>query len=469
MKKFLLLLILIFCSFAPSACSCGKEEPTITATKLDYKVAMNQTLLLDNIITVTGTDNGYETIVSNKSVLSITDGIVTPLTPGETEVKCRIIGHDDKYVILSILVRDVYLAKSATIPKSEVTINMGAGKSAINKPQFSETVTEIPNIIYDTNIVGYDYATGTITARAIGETTIKIFYELCQVEFKVTVLKIVYTDYMSAEDIDLYVGDKGVFDFTIYPTDANQYRFYTFDNCLTIDSNGGFLAKNSSTATVYYEYYTSSQSEPIVGEFSVRIFELPDNLNFKVVDDNYDEIYYVFKGETHKILFEFTEYELLENFAYSDNIEVISEHIETDGFGNKYILFKAIESGLLNITISCNREIENVDRILSKTREIMCYDYSQIEIVAKYSIYPLSPNQNGEYMLNISGIDAGPNEVTFLFSVEETNITGWVNIYLVNSGKQEVGNTFRPTATGRYQFVAEYKGVQFCEIVVVVE
>ena len=279
MKKFLFILILIVSAILPTACSCGKEEPTISATRTEVSMAINQTLNIDSLITITGTDNDCEYVISNISVLKIEDGVIKPLTAGRADIKCKIIGYDENFVVIKVTVRDVKLAHTVSIPKDEIIINIGSGKSAVNKPIFNEEVTEIPNIICDTNIAGYDYATGTVTARAEGETVVRIVYELCEVEFKVIVQKIVFVTNMFVENARLYVGDTGTFDYDVYPTNGNQFRFYEGSDSLEVDSYGVFVAKSPDTVTVYCEYFSEADSDPKVVEFTVEIFDLPDNLD----------------------------------------------------------------------------------------------------------------------------------------------------------------------------------------------
>ncbi len=468
MKKILFLLILIISAFVSTGCSCGKEEPTISATRSHFSIALNQTVVIDDLINVTGAERNIEYVLDRDNIITIENGVVTPLTSGNVAIDCRLVGYEGISTKINVHVRDIYLAKSAIIPKEEIVINIGNGKQAINKPVFSEKVTEIPNVIYDANIVGYDYASGTVTARAQGETTIKIVYELCTVEFKVVVQKIVYVDYIQEiSDKRLYVGDKGAFEFNIYPSDANQYRFYTHSESIKVESSGEFIALSPSTAEdIYCEYYSGPDTEPVTLTFKVNIYALPDNLNFSVVDEEYEPISYIFKGETNIILFDFTEYELLENFTYSSNIEVLSSGIETDSNGNKFILFKALESGLLQITISCNREIENIDRTLSKTKEIRCYDYSEVETIALYQIYT-QDRVDDTYRVFLSDPDAIVDELTFIFRVETYDLTDGIKVYLMNNGKQEISRTFKPTAVGNYTIRVEYNGNLIDEFTVV--
>ena len=467
MKKFLFILILIVSAILPTACSCGKEEPTISATRTEVSMAINQTLNIDSLITITGTDNDCEYVISNISVLKIEDGVIKPLTAGRADIKCKIIGYDEIFVVIKVTVRDVKLAHTVSIPKDEIIINIGSGKSAVNKPIFNEEVTEIPNIICDTNIAGYDYATGTVTARAEGETVVRIVYELCEVEFKVIVQKIVFVTNMFVENARLYVGDTGTFDYDVYPTNGNQFRFYEGSDSLEVDSYGVFVAKSPNTVTVYCEYFSEANSDPKVVEFTVEIFALPDNLDFSFVDDSLENLPYIFIGETHKILFDFTEYELLENFSYSSNIEVVSDGIQTDSFGNKYILFKAVESGNLEVTISCNREIENIDRTLSKTREIRVYDYSDIETIARFHIYEQDRREDGSYLILLSDPAALVKELTFSFTVGSYNLTSGIKLYLTNNGKVEMGKTIAPTTVGEYRIIVEYNGHLIDEFTVV--
>lgn len=466
MKRFLALLSLIVCAFLPVSCSCNKE-PTISTSQLEIVLALNETFDLGSIITTENAENGYETIIRNKNIASVEGNVITPLESGETTLKCRILGYEDTLVTINLIVRDVYLAKSVSIPKSEVIINMGYGKSAINKPQFTEKVTEIPIVVCDNNIVSYDYMTGTITARKTGETLVKIIYEKCRVEFKVKVQDSIYVESMDMVDMSLYVNDSGRFSPIIYPTNGNQYRFYTHSDKIEVDSFGYYTAKSDGVATVYYEYYTDMNADVIVGEFNITIFPLPDDLAFTITDCNDNGVAFIFKGETNKIVFDLKSSDRLSNFRYSSNIEVVSDEISEDSSGKKFVLFKAKNTGNISINVSCDILLDGVIRELAYTVNVFAYEYSDIQTCIKGSIYTLVPDDYGVYRLKLNG---GFDSIVFWAGLEGLgdNILGnKIKVYLLQDEKVEVSNTFE-LREGAFTFVIEYDSHEIERYVVIV-
>lgn len=466
MKKILALLSLIVCAFLPISCSCNKE-PTISTSQSEIVLALNETFDLDSIITTENAEHGYETIIRNKTIASVEGNVITPLTSGETTLKCRILGYEDTLVTINLIIRDVYLAKSVTIPKSEVVINMGYGKSAINKPQFTEKVTEIPVVVCDNNIVSYDYMTGTISARNIGETTIKIIYEKCRVEFKVKVQDTIYVESMDMVDMTLYVNDSDRFSPIIYPTNGNQYRFYTHSDKIEVDSFGYYNAKSDGVATIYYEYYTDMNAEVRVGEFNVTIYPLPDDLAFSIINCENNSVSYIFKDETNKLVFDLKSSDRLSNFRYSSNIEVVSDDISEDSNGKKFVLFKAKNTGNISISVSCDILLDGVVRGLTYTVNIFVYDYSDIETCIKGSIYTLVPDEDGVYRLQLS---TGFESIAFWAGLKDLgdNILGdSIKVYLLQDEKVEVSNTFE-LRKGTFTFVIEYDSHEIERYVVIV-
>ncbi len=430
-------------------------------------MALNESFNLDSIITTENAENGYETIIRDKTIASVERNIITPLTSGETTLKCRILGYEDTLVTINLIIRDVYLAKSVSIPKSEVIINMGYGKSAINKPQFTEKVTEIPIVVCDNNIVSYDYMTGTITARNIGETTIKIIYENCRVEFKVKVQDTIYVESMDMVDMTLYVNDSGRFSPIIYPTNGNQYRFYTHSDKIEVDSFGYYNAKSDGTATVYYEYYVDMGADVTVGEFSVTIYPLPDDLAFSITDIEDNNVSFIFKDETNKLVFDLKSSDRLSNFRYSSNIDVLSDGISEDNNGKKFVLFKAKNTGNISINVSCDILLDGVTRELSYTVNIFAYDYSDIKTCIRGSIYTLVPDNDGVYRFRLS---SGFDSITFWAGLEGLgdNVLGnSIRVYLLQDEKVEVSKTFE-LREGNFTFIIEYDSHEIERYVVIV-
>lgn len=464
MKKVLVAIILILSALIPTACSCGKDSPQMSITRDSFCIAMNETIDLNDYIKVSGTKDGFDTIYSSENI-SIENGIVTPLCSGDTTVKCVLREYEDIFVVISISVRDVYLATSVGVPNANVIINMGTNNTAINKVQVAGEITEIPSITYDESVINYEYLSGTITAKKVGETIVKVAFEKCQVEFRVTVENIVYVEYFSVEDMALYVGDSGVFNYIKIPANANEYRFYTSSSLLSMDSQGNYTAVSSGVVEVNYEYVTKNgeKLETKTGSFSVEIKALPDAIDIQVFDINNNGCSEFWCGEKVKLVISLNGFEKTSDFEILGDIEVVSEGLQTDDDGNSYVLIKSTKVGQINISVSCNILLEDASRKISKSTSIFVRDLGEISMIAKYGIYILQET-NGEYVVNAP--EDTSMEISFLFEEGGVLLEG-VELYL---GDSKLSDTrFLVESVGRYTIHAMYRGILIKEIVVVVE
>lgn len=462
MKKLLVAIILMLSALIPSACSCGKDICSITATQDNFSIALNETLDLNDYIVVEGECSFSTSFDGNQ--ITIEDGVVTPITSGTVAIKCEIIGNEDIFTIVNITVRDIYLTTSASVNKKKIIINMGVTSTAINKVEVDSGITEEPQVVYDKSIIGYDYLTGSITARSVGETSVRVIYEKCFVEFFVKVENSVYVEYLSASDVTLYVNDSGKFEIVIMPSNANQYKYYSYSTILGVDSAGNYYAKGNGKATVYVQYLMKNgeKIETKTTTFSVTIYALPDSIDFDFFDQYGNEFGTFFKGETGRIVLKLNEYELVGSYQFSDNIKIVSNGVLTDQYGKPYVLFEANDVGELSIEVSCNILINDVSRKISKTKTINVKDSNMINVVVKHDIYNVE-GEGLEYKVG-SG-----RAISIFFMLDNVQLSG-VNLYLVeNENKSELSNGFVFTDAGRYLIRAEYKGLTIKEIVVVVQ
>ncbi len=461
MKKVLVAIILILSALIPTACSCGKDVCAISATQTEFSIALNETLNLNDCVEFTGAD-GFSTSFEG-DLISVTNGVVTPLASGEVEIRCELNGYDDIYTTIKVVIRDVYLAKSASVNKQNIIINMGVASSAINKVEIEDNVTEEPQVIYDKSIIGYDYITGSITARSVGTTNVKIIYEKCSVEFKVKVENSIYLEYLSAEDETLYVNDRGKFNVTMTPSDANQYKFYSYSTILGVDSSGNYVAKGSGKAVVYIEYLAKNGNkvETKTESFNVTIYALPDSIDFDFLDKFGNEFDIFFKGEEGRIVLKLEDYEMYGEYQFGGDIKITSEDVSIDQHGNNYVTFVATKTGKINVEVACNILIDEVPRKISKTKTLNVLDTSDVDLIVKSDIYNV-PKLEGVYTVS-SGMP-----ISIFFKLDNVNIED-IDLYLVTKdAKTELTVPFVLSEAGRYTLKAEHKGLLIFEIVVVV-
>ncbi len=469
MKKILTIFILILSAIFPASCSCKKDIPdiSISITKTEFVLALNDTLDLNNYVVIDGCDDGFECEVLDETILSIENGVVTPKSGGNTDVKCKVKGYGDFFVTAKFVVCGVYLAEDAEPTLEKVIINLGAGKVATNKIVVNEKVTEIPTISCDTAVATYNYETGEVRAVAVGETTVRVAFERCETSFDVVVENNVFVEQLDLYNATMYVGDEGKFEYTIIPSNANQLSFYTNSTILEVDTYGGYEAKGVGSATVYCDYYLSSNtSKKLTKSFVVTIKDIPDYLNFWIMGTNGEALQYMFDSDTAKIVFDGEHYESLENFTFSDNIEVLSSGIQSGMDGSKFVLFKAKNVGMLEVTVSCVVRFDNTAKMVSKTKSISVYSFDQIEVVAKYNIYPFDADQNGNYMVTFDSI---VNSLSFSFRMNDSELSG-VKVYALNGDTkiELTNNEFEIEERGETTLVAEYGGKEIKRFKVVV-
>lgn len=466
MKKILVAFILILSALIPTACSCGKDSPQISITRDSFSIAMNETIDLNEYIEIKGSKDGFDAIWESDTI-TIENGVITPICAGETSIKCVLREREDIYVTIGVTVRDVYLATSVSVPNENIAINMGIGNTAINKVQVPSEITEIPTITYDKSVIDYNYISGTITAKKVGETIVKIVFEKCEVAFNVTVENIVYVEYFSVKDMSVYVGDIGVLNYIIIPTNANEYRFYTDSQLLSLDSHGNYTALSSGTAKVNYEYSTKNggKIETKTGFLNVEIKPLPDAIDIQIFDKDNNSCNEFLEGETIKLVLALNGFEKTSDFTVTGDIEVVSDGLQTDDGGNSYVLIKATKVGQINITVSCDIMVEDSSRKISKGVTLDIKTIGEISVMAKWGIYILQET-SGEYVLNAPAEGDTPMEINFFF--EEGGVL-LENVELYIGDNKLDGNVFVSENAGRYVIKAMYRGVEIKEIVVVVE
>lgn len=470
MKKILIIFILILSALCPSSCSCKEEKPdiSISISKTEFSLALNDTLDLKQYVTIDGCDNGFDCEISNGAVLSIENGVVTPKSGGVSDVKCKVKGYGDYFVVAKFTVNDVYLAETASVPLDKVIINLGAGKIANNKVVVDDKVTEIPLVSCDTSIATYNYLSGEVYANAVGETVVMVAFERCEVSFEVVVENNVFVEQLDLKNATMYVGDTGTFDFTVIPSNANQFRFYTESDILEVNTRGNYVAKKAGGAVVYCDYYLKGDTTTkLTKSFYVSINAIPDYLNFSIVSTGGQPLEYMFASDTAKIVFDVEHYDALENFIFSDNIEVLSSGIVSGLDGSKYVLFKAKNSGTLEVEVSATVRFDGTAKVVKKRKSIMVYSFDQISVGAKYNIYDIAPEQNGDYYITFGSIITSLN---FSCKVNGKDLSD-IKIYaIVGSEKIELTNGyFEIESKGESVIVIGYGGQEIRRFKVVVE
>lgn len=462
--------ILILSAIFSASCSCKEEnlDISISIAKTEFSLALNDTVDLKQYVTIDGCNNGFECEISNGAVLSIENGVVTPKSGGVSDVKCKVKGFGDYFVVAKFTINGVYLAETASVSLDKVIINLGAGKIANNKVIVDNKVTETPSISCDTSIATYNYSTGEVYAKSLGETVVTVAFERCEVSFEVVVENNIFVEQLDLRNTTMYVGDTSTFDFTVIPSNANQLRFYTESNILEVDNRGSYVAKEAGGAVVYCDYYLKGDTATKqTKSFYVSINAIPDYLDFSIMSTGGQPLEYMFASDTAKIVFDMEHYEMLENFTFSDNIEVLSSGIESGLDGSKYVLFKAKNLGLLNVEVSAIARFDGTAKMMTKERSITVYSFDQISVEAKYDIYEIDADKNGNYYITFGSI---VTSLSFSCKINGNDLSD-IKVYAIaGSVKTELENgIFEIENQGENVIAIEYCGQEIKRFKVVVE
>ena len=459
MRKILLIMVLIVCSFSCLACSCY-DDPIISYAKESITINIGNTFTIDdkNII-IENSKSSYKVIVLDEQIATIKNNIITPVNRGETKVKIYLEDDESYYVEIPLVITNHIYATNATLDSEYVQINIHKNNTAINKLTLNKGCNEVPQITYDESIISYNFRTGSIVAKTTGRTTVVILFGSVNVSFEVVVVDVVYTQKIEVEDITVFEGGQGKLPVRVFPDTANTYEFYPITNeIIKVEKDGSFQALSVGKSTVSLKYLQSENSEIKHISFVVNVVEFNDDITVDIVNVDNSDVQYFLKENKYKMIVSAYHDIKTESFVFSDNIWV--ENISVNN-NVAEIEFYFKESG--NVTFDVKVKFDEFSYI-NKDVTIRVLDYDDISVYAKWSIYQQSVFDDGMYRIYLHGDDGFANYLNFSLVIgDDENSVSLIEDYkiyqLVEGGRIVCLDTsidgekvykFEPISVGEY-------------------
>lgn len=478
MRKILLFLCLIVSAFGFASCSCSSDKSAIVYAEKSISIYENESYTIDERnIEISGESTQYIVYILDENIAKIDNNIVTPVSVGKTKIRFQIEDKKDVFFDVDFEVKLGKIAKSVSIEKSMVNIDMSEGVlTSLNRITVNNESDEIPTIICDNNIVNYDYTTGVVTAVGVGSTIVQINYLKCSVFFEVNVTKNFYVTYMTANDCKVYANSTGKLPFQIYPSNANTYTFSLSEKDKDRDdfivyADGTYKSFGETNITLNYFFYTDKNQRSEMFSFDVEIVEKITDFEYVIKDE---------KGAICNNYIVDCEYTLIiqvDNELGTPALQINGGFAETSstvymvGVGYQ-MRFKYNSIGTKKIHVTYLLSLGNVQNSFTKTIDLEIVDKSVIKIGGKWLSMTLEPNNLGKYEIYLDGLDGSrANNITIMLEINgifDTNLQYTVYKIVSETNKVEIDKTFVPEETGEYTFEVFLEGESVGKIIVLV-
>ena len=253
----------------------------VQVTQTEAKIQLNRTTLLLGVgesyqlfASVTGDDSVTQWSSMDKAVVSVKDGKVTALSEGQAAVKVRTAGG-----LLAICRITVKKAPDcATLSANELLLGVGEPYQFFcNLP--AGTAAWVRSYASSNSRVVTCTPTGAIAGRKPGKATVTAtLYNGVTAQCQVTVGKAPDTAALSADTLELGVGEKYRFSCTVPKGTAARVREYSVSDKTVLDLNGGTIkAKKAGTTAVTVKLYNG-----VTAQCRVTVKKAPDTATLSV-------------------------------------------------------------------------------------------------------------------------------------------------------------------------------------------
>lgn len=455
MKKFLLCMLLILSSI----CVFGCTKSSISYADSSVEIYINQSWELDDEkVSIVGKNKGYYIISLDENIAKVEGKKVTPVGVGNTMIRLVSNAKKNVYFDITFEVKSGHVALNARAQNPIVNIDLAWNSNTIINPILvNEDCDEIPVVECDKNIATFDYSTGTITAQNEGSTTVSVKFKFVTAEFVVNVTKSIYTALLEAKDTQVYLGENGKLDFTIFPLNASAYRFWCESEDLIVYKDGSYSAKALTTAVVYYQYYMSATVQSEVKSIIVEVIRKITDFDFTISSSTAGVTKNLVAGETYTLKINLKSD--ITSFIVSDNV-TIKKSLYLDENGYPTMEFAIDQTGEQEIIISYSKKLNGAINQVSKSQKVKVEDLNNIELCIKWLANELVPNKDGKYELYLNGTGLRPDRLYFTAKLAGNIVDVELVVYLLNDDgtRSQVSREFVPDSTGKYTFEVEFDG-----------
>lgn len=469
MKKFFAILILIFTSTLCLA--CGRDAYITFKTDEIYLNLGNAYHVFSDDVVVHNSSSDFEIVSLDEDVAVVSGNVIYSLSEGETTIRIRLVENSAIYTDFKLIVTNITYATGVTIKDEKVYVNMGKDEVVYNPITYENlNVNEVPEVTYNDKIIDYDYLTGKITPKALGETVVVVLFRDCNVSFRVGVINEIYALSLEIPDCTLLNGYNGKFFFSMFPDNANTYSFFVPENdFIDVASNGTYVTRGVGEITAYCTYYSEFNGIQKLASFRVKVIDGVDDIDVCVMTiDSHEEKDYFLKENKYRLHIE--NHGISSQYIYISGVDFAGEIVENAS--GMYVDFYFTKTGSNEIVVDV--KLDGYNSII--TKKITC-DVSLIEdinVLGYWSIYqtPIAKQKDGKYHIYLESND-DPSVITYIRfegRIGDTAVGG-IDVYNITGGDRVKtdSNTFNPTARGEYTFEFEYNGNILGLVYVVVE
>lgn len=454
MKKFFVIFAMLICSIGMFA-GC-KDTPSISCDQKTISVFQNQLYNLNKLdIDIENYDKGHVYSVGDENIVKVVNDRLIPQTIGKTELVISLDGYSEINTKISVEVKEGYITEWVDIDKTLVKINKGLNEVGENKLTFNANSTEIPVVTYDTDLITYNYLTGIITPKKTGTTTVNIEFIECSVSFEVVVTEVVYTEMMLVNNCTIYKSTMGKIPFSVFPTTANTYRFWTNNSTLMrIESDGTYQTYGCGDVVVYYQYYTAFNTLSSINSFVVTIADTNIDYEIDIRDDRLESVNNYLLNENYKLVISCDNTIDKKLFTVSNNIDIKSTFTYVENVG--YVAdFQFINGGSVKIDVKYTpSEDTTLQSIRSKT--VSVYSENDVRVVATWSAY-IQEKFEGKYRIFITNDPGMPTYLEIKLYLGEIIYNVPFEVYLLEGDNtlSMINKSFTSSQAGDYTLVVK--------------
>ena len=463
MKKIISCLILILSSVVIIA--CGKD-PSVSYKSNTITINMGYSYVISaGDIDVKNSTSEYEIISLNNDIAEVSGYIITPKKEGETVIRIQLVDNTSFKYDIRLIVTDITYATSAKVDSTKVYINLSESSESYNKIKVNEGCNEIPEVKCNREIIEYDYVTGKISAKALGQTSVVVLYKGCVASFMVYVTDVVYTKSMLVEDCTIIDGYSGRINFSIFPDNANTYNFFTMSNILSITPDGHYETNGTGTATVYCEYVKGPEVAPVMLMFEVTIIEHIDMIDFKIVEaESGQEHQYYLNNKKYKLIIE-------DSLLSTSSLSLVGGVTQSSQFvkENDDIYVEFYFSGRGEKTVQIDVSFDGNNVVMSKVKNYLVSRISDIQVKAKWSAYYQETREDGKYYITTSGVSDTASSLMFIPVIGDNIVYEQMIVYdITNGSRVQLNGAFASDIIGEYvfEFVMNGTTIGYCTVVV---
>jgi len=464
-KLYRILILLIICMCTCLGCSCSRN-PSISFVESEIVVNVgNIYKIRSEYINISNSKSDYEMIVLDESIATLDSYTIIPFKKGETILRFQLKDNNKYKFDVKLVVTHIVYATSASVPQSHVVLNVNDKNNCFNTITLNDNCNEVPDVSYSRSIIDFDYTTGLITAKKVGQTRVVVLYDNVNVSFVVDVIDKIYTKQIEMKTRELFVGSIGKFEVSIFPDNANTHTFKSLNpGLIRVQSDGNYEVLQVGNASILCEYEVND-TEVLSKVFDLVIHEKVDNISFEV--ENLDKsscIYYLLEKQ-YRLRISGVDEIHKNNLKFSSNINVSELNSDAEGlFADFY--FK--EAGNQNVTVEVYIDDDNR---ASETNNLHVSSIKEAEVKARWSAYDICTNpSNQAYHVVLDAQSGQVGYINFSLVLGEYVIREIYKVYLDDGENQlEISSMFTPAEKGEFDIVFKYLDVEINRVKVIVE